>query len=360
MPLERKAHITRRQLLLGLGTTASALVGASALNDIDFDALTYDAKKKRKDSDRLVPLFYSKGYNISAFGLERLHPFDGSKYQKIYDSIKRDGLRNAEDFTRPTSLTTAQLLEVHSEEYLNSLNDGNVLRRILEVHALAIVPPLLTDWRILKPMRLAAGGTLETCRAAVKHGLAINIGGGYHHADRDSGGGFCVYCDGPIAIKILQREGLVKRALIVDTDAHQGNGFANVMRNDDKIFGLDLYDDSIYPYPKVDEDWSIAFPKGTDGHTYLAKLKTALPEAIEKFKPDFIFYNAGSDVLATDPLSSFLLRVEDMNERDLFVVETARQNNVALAMVLAGGYGRESATAHSQSIREILRKFDEL
>ena len=81
-------------------------------------------------------------------------------------------------------------------------------------------------------------------------------------------------------------------------------------------------------------------------------------KAIEKFKPDFIFYNAGSDVLASDPLSTFLLRVEDMNERDTFVVETARRNSIALAMVLAGGYGPESARAHTQSIELILRRFD--
>jgi len=344
--------------LAGMGLTASALTGTELLNDIDFDLLCYDPKKKHSDSERLVPLFYSKGYNISAFGLEKLHPFDGSKYQKIYNAIRKSGLRNAEDFVRPQELTTEQLMVVHTAEYLKSLHNGSILSRILQVGPLRVVPPAITDLRILKPMRLAAGGTLDTCRAAIKHGLAINVGGGYHHADSDEGGGFCVYCDGPIAIKILCKEGLIKRSLIVDTDAHQGNGFANVARDEPALFVVDFFDESIYPWPKVQEDWSVAFPAKTDGHTYLTNLKRILPEAIEKFKPDFIFYNAGSDVLASDPLSTFLLRVEDMNERDVFVVETARQNNIALAMVLAGGYGSESAVAHSKSIELILRKFD--
>jgi len=358
MKPEQKNLLSRRQLLAGLGLTASALTGAGLLSEIDFDSLMYDPKKKHSDSDLLVPLFYSKGYNISAFGLEKLHPFDGSKYQKIYNAIKKSGLRNAEDFARPHEMTTEQLMVVHTAEYLSSLGNGTVLSKILEVGPLRVVPAALIDWRILKPMRLAAGGTLETCRAAVKHGLAINVGGGYHHADYDEGGGFCVYCDGPIAIKILCKEGLIKRALIVDTDAHQGNGFANVARDESALFVLDFFDESIYPWPKVREDWSVAFPAKTDGHTYLANLKRILPEAIEKFKPDFIFYNAGSDVLASDPLSTFLLRVEDMNERDAFVVETARRNSIALAMVLAGGYGPESARAHTQSIELILRRFD--
>jgi histone deacetylase 11 len=350
--------LTRRQLLAGMGLGASALLGGGLITDIDFDNVFYDASKKHKDTEHLVPLFYSKGYNISAFGLEKLHPFDGSKYQKIYDAIKSSGLRSAEDFERSKALKASQLMEVHTSRYLESLKDAKVLSHILEVGALQVVPPILTDWRILKPMRLAAGGTLETCRAALKNGLAINIGGGYHHADRNEGGGFCVYCDGPIAMKLLRKEGLLKSALIVDTDAHQGNGFANVARGEDDIHVLDFFDQSIYPYPKVKEDWSVPLPAKTDGHTYLAKLKSILPEAIDKFKPDFIFYNAGSDVLASDPLSTLLLRVEDMNERDLFVVSSARAKNIPLAMVLAGGYGSESAHAHSQSILQILRKFD--
>ncbi len=308
----------------------------------------------------LVPLIYSKDYNITAFGLENLHPFDSRKYDKIYRSIKKEGLRSDDHFLSPQSITKEELLRVHTQTYLNSLNDSWELAKILEVGPSMFVPAALIDWRILKPMRIAAGGTLLTCRTALKQGLAINLGGGYHHAFSDKGGGFCVYSDIPIAIKTLHGEGLLKRALIVDTDAHQGNGFATIAKASSGLISIvDFYDESIYPIPKVEEDWSVPFPQGTDGKTYLTALEKNVPQAIEKYKPELIVYNAGSDVLEPDPLSSFKLSSNDMSKRDLFVVEYARSKNIPVAMVLAGGYSKGSGIAHANSIKGILKKFDD-
>ena len=360
----KSSKISRRKVLVGLGLLASTVSGVILVDEIDFDSLLQQDSHLKPDSEheaehKQIPLFYSKGYNISAFGIEHMHPFDGCKYSKIYHALNASGLRRPSDYSHPQPISRQELLQVHSPEYLHSLSDGNVLSHILEMSILAKIPPALTNWRILRPMRLAAGGTLAACHAALDKGIAINVGGGYHHAERDKGGGFCVYCDGPIAIKLLKQAGLIKTALIVDTDAHQGNGFANVARDIPGLFVLDFFDQSIYPKPKVKEDWSVPLPAKTDGSVYLAKLKEYLPEAIAKFKPDFIFYNAGSDVLATDPLATLLLRVEDMCERDLFVVATARSHNIPIAMVLAGGYGSESALAHTKSIEAILRRFDQ-
>lgn len=241
---------------------------------------------------------------------------------------------------------------------MESLHHSRVLAKIFNVPALSKVPAGLLSSRILDPMRLAGGGTLETCRAALKHGLAINIGGGYHHADRTSGGGFCVYSDIPIALSVLRKEGLLKRALVVDTDAHQGNGFANVLRDEPNSFVLDFFDESIYPFPKVQEHQSVAFPARTGGAEYLSKLESWVPKVIAEFKPELIVHNAGSDVLNSDPLSSFRLSVEDMNQRDLAVVNFGRKENIPVAMVLAGGYGKESAHAHTRSIQKILEVYD--
>lgn len=351
--------VSRRTVLTGL--VLGGVCAGLFLEDADCQDLlapSRETEDKPKNGSK-VPLFYSKGYNISAFGLEHLHPFDGRKYQKIYEALTNPkGPRRPSSVERPAALSEAALLKVHSKEYLESLGDSRVLSRILEVGILAKLPAGVIDWRILKPMRLAAGGTMAACRAALQRGLAINIGGGYHHADKDQGGGFCVYCDIPIAIKTLRQEGLLKTALIVDTDAHQGNGFANVAREESQLFVLDYFDESIYPHPKVKEDWSIPFPRNTDGRTYLSELKSTLPVALEKFKPDLVAYNAGSDVLDSDPLSTFRLKVAEMNERDLFVVETTRRMNIPLAMVLAGGYGKDSARAHTKSIESILARFD--
>lgn len=347
--------LSRRSLLIALAAI-SAGTSTYALAEELGDPFEHDPKGG--DDDGLVPLIYSSHYDITAFGIEKLHPFDGRKFSGIHKSLLETGLRKKNQFISPEALTTEQLLQVHTKRYLKSLKHSVELAKILEVAPLAVMPASLLDWRILKPMRLSSGGTLLTCRMALKHGLAINIGGGFHHAESDQGGGFCVYCDVPIAFSVLRKEGLLKRAMIVDTDAHQGNGFSNVLREESSSYVLDLFDESIYPWPKVKEHWSIAFPAKTGGEKYLSTLKEALPKAIAEFKPDLIAYNAGSDVLESDPLSSFKLSIKDMNERDVFVVSTARKMNIPIAMVLAGGYSHESREAHSKSIEAIVREFD--
>ncbi|MDZ4838306.1 MAG: histone deacetylase [Candidatus Melainabacteria bacterium] len=349
--------ISRRHVLFSMG--AVSLGGLSwSLSDHEEAFASHPAIAAQTG---LVPLIYSPSYNISAFGLEHLHPFDSSKYDKIYKSIKNAGLRSEDDFLRPTSISEEALLRVHTREYLDSLKDSWELAKILEVGPSMFVPSILLDWKVLKPMRVAAGGTLLTCRTALQHGLAINLGGGYHHAFSNKGGGFCVYSDVPVAINALHEEGLLKRALIIDTDAHQGNGFATLAQaSNERISLLDFYDESIYPIPKVEEDWAIAFPKGTDGKTYLTALEDNVPRAIDKYKPDLIVYNAGSDVLEPDPLSTFKLNSNDMSARDFFVVDYARSKNIPVAMVLAGGYSKDSALAHAASIKGILKKFDDV
>ena len=350
-------QFSRRSFLFALCALAAGSAGCMAIGDLE-EALAERPKEITKSG--LVPLIYSPNYNIGAFGLEKLHPFDSRKYEKIYEELKRSGFREHENFLRPTAMSENDLLMVHTQRYLKSLHNSHELAKILEVGPAMMLPSVLLDWKILKPMRIASGGTLLACRAALINGIAINLGGGYHHAASDQGGGFCVYSDVPIAIKTLQREGLIKTALIVDTDAHQGNGFAMVANeSDSRINVLDFFDESIYPYPKVSEDWSVPFPENTSGRAYLKTLTSTLPQAIEKYKPDLIVYNAGSDVLESDPLSSFTLSPKDMNRRDLHVVEYARSENIPVAMVLAGGYSKESATAHATSIKEIIKRFDE-
>jgi histone deacetylase 11 len=157
---------------------------------------------------------------------------------------------------------------------------------------------------------------------------------------------------------MLREEGKIRSALIVDTDAHQGHGSANVLRETGWAHVVDLFDESIYPFPKVLEDMSIPLHAGTKGDKYLTALERAVPDAIAKFQPDLIVYNAGSDVLASDPLSTLLIMPQEMCERDLFVVSQARKRGIPLAMVLSGGYGTESASAHARSIEAILREHD--
>ena len=312
----------------------------------------------------MVPLVYSPRYNITAFGLERLHPFDSRKYRRIRDWLVHRGLREPGDFVTPRPCTHADLLRVHTREYLRSLRDRRVLTRILEVPVIRFLPAWLVGWRVLRPMRWATGGTLLACRLALEKGLAINLAGGYHHAGRDRGGGFCVYADVPLALLTLkvhlalQEEGRLGSALVVDTDAHQGDGTADVIRPWPWAHILDLFEQDIFPWPKAEEDVPVPLSPGANGAEYLDTLRDHLPAALDRYHPDLVVYNAGSDVLWSDPLSRLLLTAEEMAERDLYVVTEVRERGVPLAMVLSGGYGPASWEAHARSIEGVLARFD--
>jgi histone deacetylase 11 len=305
----------------------------------------------------MIPLIYSPKYNITACGLQYLHPFDSVKYRRIHDWLIRQGLRKPEDFVRPRPCSRADLIQ-HTQDYLHSLRKRSELARILEVGLLAFFPSCLARWRVLWPMRWACGGTILACRLALEHGLAINLGGGFHHASRDKGGGFCVYADVPIALAILKDEGRIASALVVDTDAHQGNGNADAMRPWAWAHILDFFEEGIFPWPKVDESIGVPLPGAMSGSEYLDTLSEYLPDALDRFKPDLVVYNAGSDILTTDPLTSLNLNSAEMSERDLFVLTEARSRNLPVAMVLSGGYGPHSWEAHARSLEGILTRFD--
>ncbi len=306
----------------------------------------------------MVPLVYSPAYNITAFGLERLYPFDGCKYRRIHDWLVRQGLRRPGNFVVPPALTRDDLLAVHTPEFLASLRRRDVLGRAFEIPIVRRLPAWLVDWRVLRPMRRATAGTVLACRLALERGVAINLGGGYHHASGRRAGGFCVYADVPLALALLRREGKLGPALVVDTDAHQGDGTADAVRDWSDVRLLDFFEESIFPFPKVPEALAVPLPPWTRGPAYLDELRDRLPPALREPRPSLLVYNAGSDVLDGDPLTSLSLTPADLAERDLFVVTEARTAGVPVAMVLSGGYGPDSWQAHARSIEGILARFD--
>lgn len=306
----------------------------------------------------MVPLVYHPRYNITAFGLERRHPFDSRKYRRIHDALTARGLRRPSDFRKPRAVTRSDLLAVHSPEYLRSLKSSETLARILEIPVLGRLPSWFVDWRVLRPMRLATGGTVLACRLAVERGIAINLGGGFHHAAADWGGGFCVYADAPLALKTLYDEGEIERALVVDLDAHQGNGTAATIRDWPWVRIADLYGESLFPGRKESEDYPFPAPDGTTGETYLDVVREFLPLILDEVRPDLVIYNAGSDVLEGDPLARFRLSASEIAERDLLVVTEARARDIPVAMLLSGGYSAESWKLHADAIEGILTRFD--
>jgi histone deacetylase 11 len=305
----------------------------------------------------MIPLIYHPNYNITAFGLERLHPFDGLKYRRIHDALIADGFRKSADFMRPEPVRRDDLLRVHSAEYLRTLRESKVLARILEVPILGRLPAIFTDWRVLSPMRYATGGTILACRMALDKGLAINLAGGYHHAAATWGDGFCVYADIPIAAAALHQEGLIDRVLVVDLDAHQGDGTATTIQPWPWASIFDVYERDLFPATKQPEDFPVPIPAGLEGDEYLAILEAALPRALD-VSPDLLIYNAGSDPFIDDPLTRLRLSRGDVARRDLLVATMARERGIPMAMVLSGGYARESWRVHADGIEAILGRFD--
>lgn len=306
----------------------------------------------------MIPLVYHPRYNITAFGLERRHPFDSRKYQRMHDALIARGLRGPSDFRRPKRATERELLTVHSPGYLQSPRSAETLAGILEIPILKRQPSWFIDWRALSPMRLAAGGTVLACRLAMERGIAINLGGGFHHAAANWGGGFCVYADTPLALKTLYDEGKIERALVVDLDAHQGNGTAAAIRDWPWAKIVDLYEGDLFPWPKEPEDYPFPAREGMAGGEYLDIVREFLPVVLDEVRPDLLIYNAGSDVFEGDPLARLRLSARDIAERDLLVVSEARERGVPVTMVLSGGYSSESWMIHADAIEGILTRFD--
>lgn len=300
-------------------------------------------------------LIYSEHYDIDLDGLEKRYCFDMHKYRRIYESLRDDASLHV-DFLSPDPLTDETLLIVHDPAYVASLYRPEYMADILEFPPLRSVPPSVIRDALMKGILHISGGTLLACREALNRGLAFNVGGGYHHAQADQGGGFCAVADVPIAIRKLLAEGVIRRAAIVDCDVHQGNGNAEIFRDDPRVFTFSIHQENNYPFVKAESSLDIGFKSNrkVDDALYIGTLLKSLPNVIRQSRPDLVVYLAGTDVHADDFMGGFRLTREGIVQRDLTVFETVRAEGIPLAAVTAGGYAEASWKIHLASIRAIL------
>ncbi|MCK4913909.1 MAG: hypothetical protein KAS69_04860 [Planctomycetes bacterium] len=301
-----------------------------------------------------VAVVYSKNYQISFIGLENLHPFDIHKYAKIHKQLVKDNLFKARDVHKPKPITKEDILLVHSQEFLDSLKRSQTVAKYLEAPMVKFFPSGIVDHCALRPFRYASGGTLLAARKALESGIAINIGGGYHHAKPDNGEGFCIYADMPIAIRKLQNEGRISSVLIIDLDVHQGNGTVVCLANDDSTFTFSMHQGDIYPIPKEQSDLDIELDSGIGDRKYLRILLKHLPKLFELAKPNIVFYQAGCDTLADDPLASLNMTEQGIVNRDAKVVEACVLRGIPVVMTTGGGYSKNAWHAQYSSIRNII------
>lgn len=321
-------------------------------------------------NDLMTRVVYSKRYNIGFYGIERLHPFDSRKYGRAWKLIQRHFGRAIKEFhirvKRPVSRD--ELLLVHSDSYLKRLNRVKYLASALELPIVARLPAFAVDWHVLRPMRWATMGTIVASENALQCGLAINMSGGYHHAKPNAGEGFCIYSDVAIAVASLRKNGLLKssdRVVYVDTDVHQGNGICHVFLNDPRVFIFDIFNSGIYPAYDVEArnriDCPVAITSVCTDNEYMQALKNALPgflDSVSNSRIGIAFYNAGTDIVAGDPLGSLNLSAATVNSRDQFVVSELRKRNIPTVMVLSGGYTKKSYQLISDSVIQLIEKGD--
>lgn len=298
-------------------------------------------------------IVYDKQYNITLYGIEKLHPFDSCKYKKIFLALKKDKIIHSRDIITPVAPGDDTLLKMHSKSYIKKCENPVEIAHIVELAIVAAFPPPVLKKKILYPQLLAAGGTIVAGEVALKRGLCINLSGGYHHAHKDTGSGFCFFADVPLSITNLLKKKLINKALIIDTDVHHGDGNADIFLNNPGVDILDMYETHNFPYKKYPVTYDGSLMSGIHGEYYLSEFQI-LMNKLDPGEYDIVFYNAGADVLKTDVLGGLQLTVEDVVKRDMLVASFTYTNKIPLVMVLAGGYSAESWKAHYMSIKEII------
>lgn len=300
------------------------------------------------------PIVYAPEYNISFCGVEKCHPFDAKKWGRIFRMLTESGQLSPGAVVRSKQMSKEDLQIVHTKQYLRSLCSNITLASILEVFLVVCFPHFLVDRRVLRPMRFQTGGSILAARLALQHGWAINLGGGFHHASADKGGGFCVYADITLSIRILLDDGLINKAMIVDLDAHQGNGHGRDFTNDkERVYIMDFYNSQIYPSDheaKLGISRPVTLVSGTGDDVYLPRLALELQAAFAEFSPDLLVFVAGTDSLRGDPLGELDLTAQGIIRRDQQVFEAARQHKVPIVMFTSGGYQRQTARVIADSI----------
>eukprot|EP00803_Ostreobium_quekettii_P010121 evm.model.scf_379.8 EVM.evm.TU.scf_379.8 scf_379:54580-57443(+) len=316
-------------------------------------------------SDGQLPLVYSPNYNITFFGVERLHPFDACKFRRVAEGLVAGGVVGRGQFVEPVEAAEEVLRDVHSSGYLKRLHGSKFkVAQVIELYPIVLLPNCVVQSRVMARMRHHVAGTMLAAGLALERGWAVNLGGGMHHARWNEGEGWCPYADIVLAVRRLREAsgGAIKRVLVVDLDVHQGNGVERdkLHLGDDDLIILDAYNCDIWPgdgEARGAIDLEVRLHSRTSDAHYLSSVAAALEKAGATLQFDFVFYNAGTDILAGDPLGALNVSEQGVVKRDEMVFEFAARMGVPICMALSGGYSKKSASVITASLSSVLRKY---
>ncbi len=295
-----------------------------------------------------APLYvYSEGYyaDIGA------HVFPMEKYSQTRRELEESHHIGPQYFVTPEAAALLDVSLVHTRAYLEDLMGYRHTYRTFSSE-------LPISREIVEASLLAAGGTMAACNLALEGKVALNLGGGFHHAFPDHAEGFCYINDVAVAVKVLKRDTEVEKVAIVDCDLHQGNGDAFIFQQDPSVFTFSIHQEMLYPV-KQRSDLDIGLADFVGDEEYLAKLKSAVDEILSDFKPQFVVYLAGADPYKEDQLGALDLSIEGMRTRDRFVISSCLSNQIPCAVVVAGGYAWQLADTVRIHVNTCLEVFEQ-
>lgn len=293
-----------------------------------------------------MKVFFSRGYEITLPG----HVWPTSKYRLIAQRLAAGPHRDRCEFVEATEASWNDLALVHTPEYLEKLRSGTLSAEDIAILELPWQPAFASAFRIM------AGGTCAAAAAALEDGHAAHLGGGLHHAFANHGEGFCPINDIAVAIRVAQQGG-IRRAAVIDTDVHHGNGTAMIFERDPDVFTCSIHQQHNYPLFKPRSDLDIGLEDGAGDARYLEALRGALPRVMAS-RPELVVYVAGADPFEGDRLGGLRLTKAGLAERDRLVVDAVRGAGVPLVLTLAGGYAvnvQDTVDVHVATVEALLR-----
>ncbi len=297
-----------------------------------------------------MPVVWHEAYEVDIGP----HVFPTRKYRLVRNRLLDDGTVTEPNMLEPPLASDEQVGLVHTADYLQKIETGSLSFR----EELTLEVPFSPALR--NAMWLCAGGSILTGRRALERGVAVHLGGGFHHAFSDHGEGFCLINDVAIAIRVLIGEGAVERAVVIDCDVHHGNGTAAIFAQEPAVFTFSMHQEHNYPAWKPAGDLDIGLDDGTSDDEYLAALDLHIPRILERHRPHLAFYLAGADPYVEDQLGGLSLTLEGLRRRDRRVFELLRGAAVSVAVVLAGGYATrqdDTVEIHCNTVREASKSY---
>ena len=280
--------------------------------------------------------------------LDKNHRFPMEKYDLIPIKLIKEKTCSPNNFFVPKNLSDQNVLTTHQKEYYEKLCSLSLSKKEIRPIGFPMSRELITREKKI------AQGTIECSDFSINNGISMNIAGGTHHAFYDKGEGFCMLNDQAIAANYLLNNSFIKKILISDLEVHQGNGTASIFKNNPNVFTLSFHGQKNYPFRKENSDLDFGFDDFTNDAFYLKKLKEIIPIVIDNFQPDFIYYLAGVDVLKNDKLGRLSLTIKGCLERDRFILNNCKKNNIPVQVSMGGGYSiniEEIIEAHSNTFR---------